>query len=106
MGKPLRNIELLFVLRREHHAEPFSICLRIRAQVHCHIKHSSPDRAHQLALGILFLEMQASQHAFHGHGLVVLDKYHIQSRFPEIVLIISFHKISPLVLKNSWLNHI
>ena len=50
--------------------------------------------------------MQAAQYTLHGHGLVVLYKYHVQSGFLEVILVVSFYKIAALILKYGRLDHI
>ena len=45
--KSLRNQELLFVLRRQRHAIPFSICFGFRSQIHRHIKYSAAHHANE-----------------------------------------------------------
>ena len=92
--KSLRNQELLFVLRRQRHAIPFSICFGFRSQIHRHIKYSAAHHANQLRLRILLLEVQAAQHAPDGHGLIVLHKADVNSRLPHIPLAVGLHKIA------------
>ena len=62
--------------------------------------------ASMLALGILLLEMQPSQYALDGHGLVVLYEHHVETCFLKIILIVGLHKIASLILKNCRFNHI
>ena len=104
--KSFRNVELLLVLRGKNHAKPFSVGLRTGTKVYRHIKYGTAHCTHQLALRILFLVMKSAQNALDRHGLVVLYKYHVESRLMEIVLIVCLHKITALVLENSRFNYI
>ena len=49
--------------------------------------------------------MQTSQNALHGHTLIILDEYHIETSFSHIPLIIGFHKISSAITMNCGLNY-
>lgn len=44
--------------------------------------------------------MKAAQYALSGRRLIVLDKFHINSCFFIIIVIISFHKISTLIAEH------
>ena len=105
MGKTLGYIKLLLILRGKDDAKPFTVGFGIGTQVHRHIVDSTAHRPYQLALGILLLEMQSSQYALDGHGLVVLYEHHVETCFPKIILIVGLHKISSLILKNRRFNH-
>ena len=52
---------------------------RTPTQVHRHIEHRAAHHAHQLALGLLQLVMQPTQHAFGGAAVVVLHKVDLQA---------------------------
>ena len=106
MGKPLADIKLLLVLLGQLYAVPLAIGLTAFTQIHRHIEHTAADHAHQLALGILLLEVQTAQNALGGHALVVLHKDHIQAKLMHIVLVIGLHKIAAAVPVDSGLDHI
>ena len=67
-------------LAAQFHADPLAEGRRRRVDVHGHVPDRTPDRAHQLALGMPALQMQAAQHAAPGLGVVVLDELHIEPR--------------------------
>ena len=77
---------------------PFSECGTVFAQINSHIKNLSPDNSHKLALGVLFLKMQAAQDTADRHTVIVLDKDHIQPCLLHIFLIIGLHKKTAVVL--------
>ena len=104
--KALRNVELLLILCSQLYTKPLAVGFGIGTQVYCYIKDCTADGTHQLALRILFLEMQAAQYALHGHGLVVLYKYHVQTGFLEVVLVVSLYEVTALILEYGWLDHI
>ena len=105
MGKALGNQELLFILCCQKDSIPLSVSFGICPQVNRHIKDAALNCSNQLGLGIMLLEMQASQNTFGGHGLVVLYKGDVQSRLLHIPLAVGFHKISPVVSVDSRGNH-
>lgn len=96
MSKAFRNIKLFIVFFTQFHTEPLAIGPAARAQVNSHVKFRSLDYTYQLALGILLLEMQATQHTFCTHRLIILDKSHVQASFVHIILIICLYKIARL----------
>ena len=106
MGKSFGYIKLLLILCGKNDAKPFSVGFGIRTQIHRHIVDSTSHHPYQLALGILLLEMQPSQYALDGHGLVVLYEHHAETCFLKIILIVGLHKIASLILKNCRFNHI
>ena len=94
-----------FIFFRQHDPIPFPISSTFRSDIHCHVKHSSPYYAYQLSLRIFLLIMKAPQYCFSGRGLVILYKVHRKSGFLHVLLIISFHKVSPQIAMNCRLNH-
>ena len=62
MGKALRDVELPFVFIREDLAELLAESGGTGTEVHCHIKHTALYRPHQLALGMLFLEVKTTEY--------------------------------------------
>ena len=66
---------LTFILSRQSHTIPLTISFGIASKINSEIKHSSAHSAYQLALRILLLEMQSTQHALCGHKLIVFIKY-------------------------------
>lgn len=63
MGKILRNKKLLFILFCRSTPNHFP---KVGNQllIHRHIIHLALQDAHQLILGIMYLEMKASEHSF------------------------------------------
>jgi hypothetical protein len=55
---------------------------RALADVHRHIEHRAAHHAHQLALGLLHLVVQAAQHALAGAAVVVLHELEF-ARWPR-----------------------
>ena len=106
VSKPFRDIELFFIFFGKDDPEPFSEGFAVLAEIDRNIKHLAADHTDKLALGILFLEMKAAQHTLYRHALIILDKHHVHTGFMHIILIVSFHKISPAVPVNGRFNHI
>lgn len=106
VGKALGDIELFLVLRREENTVPLAEGGAALAQVNRDIKDLAADHADQLALGILFLEVESAQDAPDRHALVVLNKDHVQSGFLHVALVVGLHEISPVVAVHGGLDHI
>jgi hypothetical protein len=71
------------------------------ADVHRHIKHGAAHHAHQLALGLLQLVVQATQHALGAAAVVVLNKVHIQAGdLLEVLLVEAFKKEASAVAEH------
>ena len=104
MGKALRDPEHLLVLSGKGHAHPLAEGLAVGAAVDGNVEHLAHGHAHQLALGVLGLEMQAAQHALGGAALVVLHEGLIDARGGEIVDLVGLHKIAAVVTKNGRLD--
>lgn len=72
---------------------PLAALRRAGADINCHVKYPTLRHPDQFALRILFLKMQAAQHAMHGFTVVVLYEYHIQTRdLVEFALVKTFEK--------------
>ena len=52
----------------------------------------------------MLLKMKPPQDPFRRHGLIILDKINMESRFFHILLIIRFHKISTTIAMHRWRN--
>ena len=104
MRKALRDIEHLFVLVREGHAHPFAKGGAVGAAVHRDIEHLAPGHAHQLALGVVLLEMQTPQHAPGRAALVVLHELPVDARGRELVFLVRLHEIAAVVAEHLRLN--
>lgn len=72
MGKALRNPELAVVFGGKSHGNPFAEVWRTTTDVDRHIEHFTGTDAHQFALGVLQLIMQATQHALLRARVIVL----------------------------------
>ena len=77
MGKALGHPQLALVLFRQLHPHPPAKGGRRLAQIHRHIKNTAARHAHQLALGLLDLIVQATQHTLARTRMVVLHKVHM-----------------------------
>src|SRR5699024_8439561 len=100
MCKVFRNKKLLLIFRRKKDTIPLSICFGTWTKIHSNIEHFSADNSYQFILWIINLKMKAAQYALSGRRLIVLDKFHINSCFFIIIVIISFHKISALIAEH------
>ena len=49
--------------------------------------------------------MKSAENTVTGAGLIVLNEFHINACFLEIVIIVCFHEISSGITKYSWLDH-
>ena len=79
MRKACRYPELLAVVFAQLHAHPLPEGGGALADIHRHIKYRPAHHAHQLALGLLDLIMQAAQHALGAAAVVVLHKVQVQA---------------------------
>ena len=100
----LRDVEHLLVLLGKGHAHPLAEGGAVGAAVHGHIEHLALGHAHQLALRVLLLEVQAAQHAAGGAALVVLHEFLIDAGFGKLILLIGLHKITAVVAEHLRLN--
>ena len=100
MGKAFRNEELLLVFFRQFDAIPLAISLGLTAQIDSDIKDTAADGTDEFALREMLLEMKAPQDTFRRHGLIVLNKVDMKTRFLHVLLIIRFHKISTTITMN------
>lgn len=101
MGKAGRHPELFVVVFAQLHTDPLAKGGRAFADVHRHIKHGATHHAHQFALGLLQLVVQAAQHAFAASAVVVLHKAHIQaSDLLEVLLVEAFKKEASAVAEH------
>lgn len=64
MGKPFGYPQLPMILRGQAHAHPLAEIRRTAADVDRHVQDLAGADAHQLALGVFQLVMQAAQYAF------------------------------------------
>ena len=104
MGEPFGDVEHLLVLRRERHPHPFAEGGAAGAAVHRHVEYLAQRHPHQLALGVVFLEVQAPQHPPGGAALVVLHERLVDARRRELVDLIGLHKIAAVITKDRRLN--
>ena len=105
MGKAFRDIEHLFVLGGKGHTHPLAKGFAVGAAVHGNVVHFAHGHTHQLALGMVLLEMQAAQHALGGAALVILYKGLVNPGGGEIVDLISLHKITAVIAKHGRFDH-
>src|ERR1035437_9714428 len=93
MGKARWHPQLAMVLGRECHAYPFAKVGRTAPQVHCNVKHLALRDPYQLAMRMLNLVVQTTQHALGRAAVVVLHKLHVQpGGLCEVALIEAFKK--------------
>ena len=76
MGKPFWHPQLVLVFSGKVRAYPFAERRRAAPDIHGHVEYFSVHHTHQFALGAVKLIVQAAQDAFHGAGVVVLNKLH------------------------------
>lgn len=89
MGKSFWYEKLQVVVLCQFHGNVLPVCGGAFAYVDCYVKDSSPDTAHEFALGIgRALEMQTSHDAIYRHTLVVLHKVDV----PDLGFKISLRK--------------
>ena len=101
VGKARWHPELAVVVFGQLAADPLAKSGRAFADVHGHVKHGAAHHAHQLALGLLQLVVQAAQHALGAAAVVVLHNVHIQAGdFGKVLRVEAFKKEAPAVAKN------
>ena len=74
------------------------------AAVHGHVEHLALGHAHQLALRVVLLEVQAAQHTAGGAALVVLHELLIDAGFGKLILLVGLHKVTAVVAEHLRLN--
>ena len=104
MGKALRDIEHLLVVLGEGDAHPLAKGSAVGTAVHGYIIHLTLGHAHQLALGMVLLEVQPAQHAPGGAALVVLHEFLVDASLCELVLLVGLHKIAAVIAEHLRLN--
>ena len=101
VGKALRNPHLFVVVFGQLYPGPLAKGGGAFADVHRHVKHRAAHHAHQLALGLLQLVVQAAQHAAGAAAVVVLHKVHIQTGdLLEVLLVEAFKKEASAVAEH------
>ena len=101
VGKALRNPHLLVVVFGQFYTDPLAKGGGAFADVHGHIKYGAVHHAHQFALGLLQLVVQATQHALGAAAVVVLHKVHIQAGdVVEVLLVEAFKKEASAVAEH------
>jgi hypothetical protein len=101
VGKALRNPHLFLVVFGQLYPGPLAKGGGAFADVHRHVKHRAAHHAHQFALGLLQLVVQAAQHALGAAAVVVLHKVHIQaSDMVEVLLVEAFKKEASAVAEH------
>ena len=76
------------------------------AQIDGDIEHRSRNHAHQFALGVCDLVMQAAQHALRGAAVVVLNELHVIqpggcAEFPQVE---ALEEEAARIAKHLWLD--
>ena len=74
------------------------------AAVHGNIVHFALGHAHQLALGVVLLEVQAPQHAAGGTALVVLHELLVDAGLGKLVLLVGLHEVAAVIAEHLRLN--
>jgi len=78
VGETFRDPQQLEIVLREPHLEvearPFAEFGRIAAKIDGHVPDVTREDAHEFALRLLNLVMQAAEYAFDRKGLVILDE--------------------------------
>ena len=105
VGEPARHEELAAVLRRQHRALPFSVGGAVRAQVDGHVEHLARHHADELGLRMLYLEVQAAQHALDRGGLVVLHELAVDAARDEVGAFVGFHEVAAFVAVGGDVHH-
>ena len=104
MGKSLGDIEHVFDFFVKDDAGPFSEGGAVRAAVDSDVKYFSAGDADKLPLRMVFLEMEAAQHALGGGAFVVLDKFTGDAGFFEEILLIGFHEVAAGIAMDIGIN--
>ena len=105
MGESFRNQELLLVVFGKGDAIPLAIGGTVLSEINSHIKHRTPDSSDKLALRIVLLKVQTSEHTLGALGLVILNEVNVEASFLHILLIVCFHEIAAGISMYGWCNH-
>ena len=97
MSKVLRDEKLFFILRGKKNSIPLSKGFGTGTKIYRHIKYLTADNAYQFILRIIDLEMKSSQNTLSGAGLIVLNKFHINSCCFVVIVVVGFHKIAAFI---------
>ena len=89
--------ELTAVLGREDDALPLPERRAPRAEVNAHVEDLPLDDADELGLGVVDLEVEASQDPPHARGLVVLHEVDVDATRHEVGALVGLHEGAPLV---------
>ena len=100
VGEAFGDVEHFLVLGAQGYAHPFAVGGGAGAAVYGYIVHFAHGDADQLALGVVFLEVQAPEDAFGAAALVVLDEGLVDARDGEVVQFIGFHEVAPVVTED------
>ena len=82
MGEAFRHPELAVILGRQVYTHPLAEIRRASADIDGYVQHFTGGDAHQFALGVFELVMQAAQHAFLRARVVVLHKLALEPGGP------------------------
>ena len=105
MCKAFRDKKPLLILSGQRDTIPLAISFRIASEINCNIEHRTTHGAYQLALRILLLEVQTTQYALCGHGLVILYEVDVNASFLHIFFVVGFHEIATGITMNSRFNN-
>src|SRR6185369_10757379 len=106
MRKSSRNPQLLPVRCRKNLADPLPIGCRTLADIDRNIKHFTLYHAHQLALRLLHLVVQATQDVLCRLGVVVLHELDIEpGSFLKGLLVVTLVEKATLVTENLGFEH-
>ena len=100
VGESLGDQELLFVFFCQFHTIPLAVGVRILSQVNSNVKNTALDDSDKLCLRKLFLEVQSSQYALGGAGLIVLYKVNMDPSLFHVSLGVSLHEVSTIIAVN------
>ena len=103
--KAAGNHELLFVLIRKQDPRPLAVCIAVFPQVNSNVEHLALQHAHELCLGMCFLEMKTAQHTLTRAGLIVLHKHIIETGRIKGFLLIGLHKVAAVISIAFLFNH-
>ena len=92
--KAFGDEELLLVLFGKLDAEPFPIGSAPLPYIDCDVEHRAADDADEFCLREVLLKVQPAQHPLGAHGLIVLHKGDVKTRFFHIARAVSFHKVT------------
>jgi hypothetical protein len=101
MRKAGGHPDLLVVVFAQFHTRPLAKGGGALTDVHRHVKHHAAHHAHQFALGLLHLVVQATQHTLGAAAVVVLHKVDLKpSDLVEVLLVEAFKKEAPRIAKD------